>query len=285
MFPTPIAETGVAARAVYRVAVPVAVLLWLLPMTAVLLTSIRSGADITAGNYWGWPSEVRVMENYREVFDPARSPILRYFLNSVVITLPAIAMAIFISAMAGYSLAIHRFPGRIALFAMFIAGNFVPFQILMIPVRSMFASLGLLDTVWALIIFHTAFQTGFATFFLRNFIAELPFSLVESARIEGSTELGIFFRIIMPLIRPALASLSVLLFTFIWNDFFWALTLVQSDRARPITFGLQALRGQWSIAWNLIAAGSVVAALPSVLVFFLMQRQFTTGLTFGAVKE
>ncbi len=264
---------------------PVALLLWLLPMLAVLLTSIRSPADITSGNYWGWPSELRLLQNYGEVFNPERSPMLRYFLNSVVITLPSIAMAIFISAMAGYSLAIHRFRGRIALFAMFIAGNFVPFQILMVPVRSLFASLDLLDTVWALIIFHTAFQTGFATFFLRNFIAELPFSLVESARIEGATEIGIFLRIIMPLIRPALASLSVLLFTFIWNDFFWALTLVQSDRARPITFGLQALRGQWSISWNLIAAGSVVAALPSVLVFFLMQRQFVAGLTFGGVKE
>lgn len=285
MFPTPIAETSTATRFIYRVALPVALLLWLLPMLAVLLTSIRSPADITSGNYWGWPSELRLLQNYGEVFNPARSPMLRYFLNSVVITLPSIAMAIFISAMAGYSLAIHRFRGRIALFAMFIAGNFVPFQILMVPVRSLFARLDLLDTVWALIIFHTAFQTGFATFFLRNFIAELPFSLVESARIEGATEIGIFLRIIMPLIRPALASLSVLLFTFIWNDFFWALTLVQSDRARPITFGLQALRGQWSISWNLIAAGSVVAALPSVLVFFLMQRQFVAGLTFGGVKE
>jgi multiple sugar transport system permease protein len=97
--------------------------------------------------------------------------------------------------------------------------------------------------------------------------------------------MGVFFRVILPLIRPALASLGVLLFTFIWNDFFWALTLVQSDAARPITFGLQALRGQWSIAWNLISAGSVVAALPSVLVFFVLQRQFIAGLTFGGVKE
>lgn len=167
---------------------------------------------------------------------------------------------------------------------MFIAGNFIPFQILMIPVRTMFVELGLFDTIFGLVLFHTAFQTGFATFFLRNFIVELPFSLIESARVEGATEIKIFFTIMLPLLRPALASLAVLLFTFIWNDFFWALTLVQSDAARPITFGLSALKGQWLISWNLIAAGSVIAALPSVLVFFLLQKQFIQGLTFGGVK-
>ncbi|MCG8477728.1 MAG: carbohydrate ABC transporter permease [Spirochaetales bacterium] len=285
MFPTPIERTNPAVRIVYRVLLILLTAVWLLPLVAILSTSARGNADIIAGNYWGWPTELSIAENYAEVFNPARSPMLLYFFNSVVITIPSVLAAVLFSAMAGYTLAIHRFRGRIFLYAMFIAGNFVPFQILMIPVRTMFANLDLLDTLWALMIFHTAFQIGFATFFLRNFIADLPMALVESARIEGATEMGIFFRVIMPLIRPALASLGVLLFTFIWNDFFWALTLVQSDAARPITFGLQALRGTWSISWNLIAAGSVVAAVPSVIVFFVLQRQFIAGLTFGGVKE
>lgn len=285
MFPTPIQQRGKTAQVLYRVAVPIVLIIWLLPMLAILLTSIRSNADIISGNYWGWPTEIKFLQNYAEVFNPERSPLLLYFRNSIIITLPSVAMAIFFSAMAGFSLAMHDFRGRIFLYAMFIAGNFVPFQILMIPVRTLFANMDLLDTLWALILFHTAFQIGFATFFLRNFIVELPYSLVESARIEGATEFSVFFKVILPLIRPALASLGVLLFTFIWNDFFWALTLVQSDAARPITFGLQALRGQWSISWNLISAGSVVAALPSVLVFFLLQKQFIAGLSFGGVKE
>ena len=254
-------------------------------MAAILLTSIRSNGDIISGNYWGWPSEFKLLENYGEVFNPERSPMLLYFRNSIIITIPSAIIAVFFSAMAGYTLAIHKFRGRIFLYAMFIAGNFVPFQILMIPVRALFNDLGLLDTLWALILFHTAFQIGFATFFLRNFIVDLPFSLVESARIEGASEWGVFIKVIIPLMRPALASLGVLLFTFIWNDFFWALTLVQSDAARPITFGLQALRGQWSISWNLISAGSIIAALPSVLVFFVLQKQFIAGLSFGGVKE
>ncbi|MBI9104007.1 MAG: carbohydrate ABC transporter permease [Spirochaetales bacterium] len=285
MFPTPIQQRGKVPNVIYRIAVPVVLIIWLLPLFAILLTSIRSNADIISGNYWGWPTEFKFLKNYGEVFNPARSPMLLYFRNSLVITIPSVIIAVFISAMAGYTLAIHQFRGRIFLYALFIAGNFVPFQILMIPVRSLFNNLGLLDTLTALILFHTAFQTGFATFFLRNFIVALPFSLVESARMEGASEWGVFMKVIIPLMRPALASLGVLLFTFIWNDFFWALTLVQSDAARPITFGLQALRGQWSISWNLISAGSVVAALPSVIVFFVLQKQFISGLSFGGVKE
>lgn len=285
MFPTPIQRRSVPIRAMYVIGVILILTFWLLPLIAIVSTSIRPGSDISAGNYWGMPSRLALAENYKEVFNPARSPMLRYFLNSTLITLPAVFFSILISSMAGFALAIYRFKGRIALYALFIAGNFIPYQILMIPVRTMFVNLGLFDTIFGLTLFHIAFQTGFATFFLRNFIIELPFALIESARMEGATEVRIFVSIIVPLIRPALASLGVLLFTFIWNDFFWALTLVQSDAARPITFGLSVLKGQWLISWNLIAAGSIVAALPSILVFFTLQKQFIQGLTFGGVKE
>ncbi|OQY33484.1 MAG: sugar ABC transporter permease [Spirochaetaceae bacterium 4572_59] len=285
MFPTAIQKRAIPVRALYVLGVLLILMIWLLPMIAIISTSIRPGSDISAGNYWGVPSRIAIRENYSEVFNPDRSPMLRYFINSTVMTLPAVFFAILFSSMAGFALAVYPFKGRVALYAMFIAGNFIPYQILMIPVRTMFVKFGLFDTIFGLVLFHTAFQSGFATFFLRNFIVELPFSLIESARVEGATEPRIFFSIIIPLLRPALASLGVLLFTFIWNDFFWALTLVQSDKARPITFGLSALKGQWLISYNLIAAGSIVAALPSVLVFFVLQKQFIQGLTFGGVKE
>ena len=285
MFPTPIQRRSVSVRLIYKISLFLVLAFWLLPLIAVISTSIRPGSDISAGNYWGLPSSFAFLQNYSEVFNPERSPMLRYFVNSALITVPAVLVSIFISAMAGFALAIYPFKGRIALYAMFIAGNFIPFQVLMIPVRTMFVNLHLFDTIFGLALFHTAFQTGFATFFLRNFIAELPFSLIESARVEGASEIRIFFTIMVPLLRPALASLSVLLFTFIWNDFFWALTLVQSDKARPITFGLSALKGQWLISYNLIAAGAIVAALPSILVFFVLQKQFIQGLSFGGVKE
>ena len=282
MFPTPIQKLSFKINITYKIILVFTLLLWLLPLIAVLMTSMRSNGDILRGNYWGMPSEFALIENYATVFTV--SNLARYFLNSLVITLPTVLGTIILSSMTGYSLAVHRFKLNMLLFAMFIAGNFIPFQILMIPVRSITINFGMYDTFWGLIIFHIAFQTGFCTFFLRNFIKALPFELVEAARADGATEWTIFIKIIIPLITPALAALAVLEFTFIWNDYFWALILAQSDNIKPITLGLETLRGQFMTSWNIISAGSVVAALPPVIMFFIMQKQFIQGLTFGAVK-
>lgn len=282
MFPTPIQKYSFKVGITYRAVLIIFLILWLLPLIAIMLTSIRTFEDIVVGNYWNLPTETAFIKNYTEVF--MRSPMLRYFVNSLIITIPTVICTVFISSLAAYSLAIHKFKLNMLLFAMFIAGNFIPFQILMLPVRNITINLGMYDTYWALIIFHTAFQTGFCTFFLRNFIKELPFELVEAARVEGASEFYIYRKLIIPLMKPALAALSVLIFTFIWNDFFWSLILVQSNEVRPVTVGLQVLRGQWVSSWHLIAAGSIVAALPPVIMFFLLQKQFIQGLTFGAVK-
>ncbi len=124
--------------------------------------------------------------------------------------------------MAGFALATYRFRGSTAVLFAFVAGNFVPIQILMIPVRDMALKVGLFNTVWALVIFHVSFQTGFCTLFLRNFIKQLPFELIEAARVEGASEWTIYARIVLPLIRPRSAALGILVFTFVWNDYFWA---------------------------------------------------------------
>ena len=282
MFPTPIEKSSQAVQVGYRVSLWVALVIWLLPLIAVMMTSIRSLEDITAGNYWGWPSQIMLIENYTEVF--TRSAMGRYLINSFIIVLPTVVGTVVLSTMAGYALAQYRFKGNLLLFAMFIAGNFIPFQILMIPVRELTEQLGMYDTWYGLILFHIAFQTGFCTLFMRNFIKQMPYELIEAARVEGATEIQIFRKIVVPLMRPAIAAMAVLVFTFVWNDYFWALVLVQSDSAQPITAGLQALKGQWVASWQLISAGSIVAALPPVLMFFLMQRHFIAGLTLGATK-
>jgi multiple sugar transport system permease protein len=281
MFPAPIQKAAPAKRYLYYAAVVVALVAWLLPLLAVLLTSIRSAEDLNMGNYWGWPKEWK-FSNYIEIFQA--TPLTRYLINTVVITLPAVFFAIALATLGGYALAKFKFRGNLLMFCIFVGGNFVPFQILMVPVRNMTLRFGLLDTYWALILFHLAFQTGFCTLFMRNFISTLPNALIESARVEGVNELKIFWYIIVPLLRPALAALAVLLFTFVWNDYFWALVLVQSDTVKPITTGIASLRGQWLASWQLISAGSIVAALPPVAMFFLLQRQFIAGLTLGAVK-
>jgi multiple sugar transport system permease protein len=207
-----------------------------------------------------------------------------YLINSLIITLPAVAGAVALSTLAGFALAKYRFKANIWIFAMFIGGNFVPFQVLMIPVRDLTIAFGLYDTHWALIWFHIAFQTGFCTLFMRNFIVGIPDALIEAARVEGVKEWRIFWYIVLPLVRPALAALAVLVFTFIWNDFFWALVLVQSDEVRPVTAGLSSLQGQWLASWQFMSAGAVVAAIPPVILFFTMQKHFIAGLTLGATK-
>jgi len=247
-----------------------------------MMTSIRTTEDILKANYWTIPTEFAVIENYGTVFKLGN--LAQYFFNSLVITLPTVLGTIILSSMTGYTLAVHRFKLNFLIFAMFIAGNFIPFQILMIPVRHLTINLGMYDTYWGLIIFHIAFQTGFCTFFLRNFIRELPFELIESARVDGATEWTIYRKIIIPLTFPAIAALAVLEFTFIWNDYFWCLILTQSEATKPITLGLQTLQGQFMSSWNIVSAGSVIAALPPVIMFFTMQKHFIQGLTFGAVK-
>ncbi|TAM49859.1 MAG: carbohydrate ABC transporter permease [Paraburkholderia sp.] len=282
MFPMPVEKWKPVSRRAYQLSLPVALVIWLLPMIAVMVTSIRSTEELSEGNYWGWPKHFSLIENYREAL--TTSPMLHYFWNSVQITLPAVAGAIALAALAGFALAVYRFPGNSALFATFVAGNFVPIQVLMIPVRDLSLHLGLYNSVSGLILFHLSFQTGFCALFLRNFIKQLPFELIEAARIEGANEWTVFFRIVLPLIRPALAALGILVFTFVWNDYFWALCLTQGDDAAPITVGVAALKGQWTTAWNLVSAGSILAALPSVAMFFAMQKHFVAGLTFGATK-
>jgi multiple sugar transport system permease protein len=281
MFPRPIQQSSTGTQWLYTIALPVTLVLWLFPLLGVALTSLRPASDLAQGNYFGMPSGI-AWENYAYIF--TQTPIGQYMLNSLWVTVPTVIGAVGLSLMTGFALAVYGFRGNILIFFMFVAGNFVPFQILMVPVRDMTLQLGMYDTWYGLALFHIAFQTGFCTLFMRNFIKALPFELIEAARVEGVAEWRIFWFIVLPLMRPAIAALSVLVFTFIWNDFFWATVLTQGVDSQPITAGLSSLNGQWIAQWHLVSAGSILAALPPVAMFFLMQKHFIAGLTLGAVK-
>ena len=281
MFPRPIQKSSATAQWVYTIALPIALILWLFPLLGVALTSLRPASDLAQGNYFGMPSGI-AWENYIYIF--TETPIGQYMVNSLWVTIPTVIGAVSLSLMTGFALAVYGFRANILVFFMFVAGNFVPFQILMVPVRDMTLQLGMYDTWYGLALFHIAFQTGFCTLFMRNFIKALPYELIEAARVEGVSEWRIFWYIVLPLMRPAIAALSVLVFTFIWNDFFWATVLTQGVDSQPITAGLSSLNGQWIAQWHLVSAGSILAALPPVLMFFLMQKHFIAGLTLGAVK-
>jgi multiple sugar transport system permease protein len=282
MFPTPIEKSSRSWQITYQSLLPLALIAWLLPLIAVAVFSMKPAVDFTTGNYWGLPSQFSMFENYGKVFFESDMP--KYLRNSVLITIPTVIGAVALSAMTGFALGVYKFKGNLLIFFMFIAGNFVPFQILMVPVRDLTLSMGLYNTITGLVLFHIAFQTGFCTLFMRNFIRALPFELIEAARVEGIAEWRIFWFIVLPLMKPALAALSVLIFTFIWNDYFWAVVLTQGVESQPVTAGITSFNAQFRAAYHLMSAGSIVAALPPVLMFFLMQRHFIAGLTLGAVK-
>jgi multiple sugar transport system permease protein len=286
MFPTPLRHTRRSTRILYAVALAASLLLWLLPLAALALTALRSMQDIHLGQYWSVPPlgqmQHNLLDNVRQIF--ATSPMWIYLRNSVLITVPAVAGAVLLASLSGFALAKFRLRGGGLLLGLFVSGNFVPFQILIIPVRQSMIWLGLYDQIVGLILFHIAFQVGFCTLFLRNYMQTVPDALLEAARLEGAGEWRLYWSVVLPLMRPALAALAVLEFTFIWNDYFWALVLTQSEQVQPVTLGLQSLHGYWVASWHLLSAGALLAAMPPVLLFFAMQRHFIAGLAMGAVK-
>ena len=190
MFPRPIQHRSQTAQWVYAIALPLALILWLFPLLGVAITSVRPASDLAAGNYFGIPSYL-AFENYGDVF--RNTPMGRYILNSFIVTIPTVIGSVALSLMTGFALAVYKFKANLLIFFMFVAGNFVPFQILMVPVRDLTLDLGMYNTWYGLALFHIAFQTGFCTLFMRNFIKGLPFELIEAARVEGVSEIKIFW--------------------------------------------------------------------------------------------
>lgn len=282
MFPAPIEKRSRSWQIGYQSLLPLALIAWLLPLLAVMLFSIKPEADFVSGNYWSLPANLDGLNNYYKVFFESDMP--KYLWNSIRITVPTVIGCMILSSMTGFALGVYKFRSNLWIFFMFVAGNFVPFQILMVPVRDLTVDLDMYNTVRGLVLFHVAFQTGFCTLFMRNFIRALPFELIEAARVEGIAEWRIFWYVVLPLMKPALAAMAVLIFTFIWNDYFWAIVLTQGSDTQPVTAGITSFNAQFRAAYHLMSAGSIVAALPPVAMFFLMQKHFIAGLTLGAVK-
>ncbi len=256
-------------------------LIWLVPIFMTLLTSVRSLDDITLNGPFSWPSSFEI-ENFSEAW--SSGGLNRYMLNSFIITIPALIICLSLSSLAAFALARFKFKGNLIIYFTFVGGSLLPFQILMLPVYQLSNTLNLYDTYWALIIFHGAFQIGFCTFVLRNFIRTIPGEIFDAARIDGASELRIYHQHVMPLSLPALAALATLEFTWIFNDYLWALILVQRDKLKPVTTGLASLRGEYIQAFNIQFAGTLIAVVPTVLLFIFLQRYFIQGLTMGSGK-
>ena len=255
--------------------------LWLVPFIQALLTSVRTNADIIQRGFLALPNEIN-LNSFRVAWE--RGGLSHYVPNSFIITIPSLVLTLFLSSLSAYALARFRFPGNRLLFFVYIGGTMLPFQVLMLPVFRLTDALGLYDTFIGVIAFHTAFQLGFCTFLLRNYMRTVPGEILEAARIDGCGEFRIWWQIMMPLTVPALAALATLEFTWIFTDYLWAIVLLRSEKRLPVTAGLATLQGQYITDWTVIIAGALIATVPTVLVFIFLQRYFIEGLTLGATK-
>ncbi len=255
--------------------------LYLAPTFGVLLSSLKTTKEVSMGGLWSWPSSVYLNNYYDILTNPA---VKTYFINTFLVTVPGTIGSIFLGILTGYVFAKLPFKGSNFIFFIIVSGMFFPPQVILVPLFKIFNALHLLDTLWPMIIVHIAMGIPICTLLMRNFFATVPNALREAAILEGANELQVLVKVILPISLPALAVLATLQFTWIWNDFLWPLIFTQSDDKRTIMLGLVSLKGQYSVAWGIQGALSLIASLPTLIIFLFFQRFFIRGMTMGAVK-
>lgn len=256
-------------------------LLWMSPIVFVVFVAVRDRDDIARRGLGALPTSVS-LEGFTTAF--AGGGLARALTNSLVVTAIGVIGSLALSACAAYALSRFAIPGRRTILLLMLAGNLLPAQILLVPVSAIVEAIGIYDTLIALAVVQIGFGIGFYTFVLHGFMRNLPAEVFEAARIDGAGPGRIFWQIVLPLSRPSLAALGALGTTWIFNDLIWAMTVLRTETNFPITAALLNLQGGYSSAWNVIAAGSLVAAVPTALVFFLFQKQFVSGLLVGSNK-
>ena len=264
---------------------------WMFPLGWAIYTALRPYSDTAVRGYFSLPGTLN-FSNFVNAWNGADLPF--YFLNTLIVAVPAVILTLFLSSMLGFALTRFSFRINLPLLMLFTAGNLLPPQVIIVPLYRLYLFLpvpkplsdnGLLyDQYLGIILIHVIFQLGFCTFVLSNYMRTLPHELTEAALVDGAPVATIYRRIILPLCTPALAALATLEFTWIYNDFFWALVLMKSGAKRPITSALNNLQGQFFTDNNMLAAGSLLVAIPTILVFIVLQRQFIRGLTLGSTK-
>ncbi|MFM8994096.1 MAG: carbohydrate ABC transporter permease [Actinomycetota bacterium] len=279
----------IAKDRVISVFIGIFALLWLFPIAWTLWSSFRPYKEIRARGTFSIPERFGLF-NYTDAIDRMELP--TYLWNSFIITLPAVFFTLLFGSLIAFVVSRYSFKFNVGMLLLFTSGNLLPAQLVFIPVFKMYLNIGdlvgdrrfLFDSPWGVVLIHVAFQMGFATFVLSSYMKTIPKEISESALVDGASVFRHYRSVMLPLLRPPLASLAVLMTTWIYNDFFWALVLMSTDRKRPITSALGRLTGEYVTDYNLLAAGAIIAALPTLVVFFVLRRQFVSGLTLGSTK-
>ncbi|WP_405724283.1 carbohydrate ABC transporter permease [Streptomyces sp. NBC_00028] len=258
-------------------------LIWLTPLAGLLLSSLRSAQDSALGGWWtafSHPGQLS-LDNYSALLKNAG--ITQAFWNTVLISVPTTALVVLIAALAGYAFAWLEFPGRDAIFLVVVALLVVPVQIGLLPVAKLFGQLGLFGSIPGVVLFHVAYGLPFAIFLLRNYFAEIPKEMLEAARMDGGTEWRIFRQLVLPVGRPAIASLAIFQFLWVWNDMLVALLFADAS-SQPLTVQLQSQIRQFGSNVDVLAPGAFVSLVVPLVVFFAFQRYFVQGVMAGSVK-
>ena len=269
-------------------------IVWLIPIVAAIYSSFRFfESDTNVKGVFSLPEAI-TLENYRKAWNLGN--IGNHFLKTAFIVVPSLVLILFLSSMVAFACTRFSWRFNIAFLVLFTAGNLMPQQVIFQPLFQIYKRIPLPDllsdtdtgtilgTKIGVILIHVAFQTGFCTFVLSNYMKTIPKELSEAAAVDGASVIRQYFQVILPLTRPALAALAVLEFTWLYNDFFWGAVLLNQGSERPITSSIAILNGQYASNYNLIAAASMMIALPTLVVYLILQKQFISGLTLGANK-
>jgi multiple sugar transport system permease protein len=264
-------------------------IIWLFPILWTFWTSLRPYNDVISYGVFSRPRHLN-FENYVNAFQKMR--IMRYFLNTFYVTAPAVVLTLFLGSLIAFVVSRYSFKFNLSLLLLFTAGNMLPIVLTYIPVFWLYIKVGdlfgnrhlLYNNYLGIILVHVAFQVGFATFVLSSYMKTIPKEISESAIIDGASVFRHYWNVMLPLMRPPLAALGVLMSCWIYNDFFWALILMSEDSKRPVTSALRQLQGEYVTDFNLLAAGCMIVAAPTIILFFVLRKQFISGLTLGSTK-
>jgi multiple sugar transport system permease protein len=294
---TPTAALGVKQRTPLRPArvllhtfLIVTSLAWLAPLLWAVYAALRPYSETSNKGYVSWPDTLN-LDNFKNAFQ--QSDMIHYFVNTLIIAVPAVLLTLLLASMVAFYVSRFDFRFNIALLLVFTAGNLLPQQVIITPLYRLYLLIDLpgitmsgklYDSALGLVLIHVAFQSGFCAFVLSNYMRMLPNELTEAALVDGASVWRQYWQIVLPLCKPAMAALATLLSIWIYNDFFWAIVLISTGENMPITSALNNLSGQYFTDPNLVAAGALLTAIPTLVVYFALQRQFVSGLTLGANK-
>ncbi|MEU5321913.1 carbohydrate ABC transporter permease [Streptomyces sp. NPDC021056] len=278
------------ARVLLHAVLATMALAWLAPLLWAIYAALRPYAETSEKGYVSWPDSLS-FDNFTNAFE--QSDMTHYFVNTVIIAVPAVLVTLFLSSMVAFYVSRFDFRLNLALLLVFTAGNLLPQQVIITPLYRLYLLVDLpgitmsgklYDSALGLVLIHVAFQSGFCAFVLSNYMRSLPHELTEAALVDGASVWRMYWQIVLPLCKPAMAALGTLLSIWIYNDFFWALVLISTGENMPITSALNNLSGTYFTDPNLVAAGALLTAIPTLIVYFVLQRQFVSGLTLGANK-